>query len=267
MTRRTFAALAAAALPVRAAESRAERGKRLVRDTVAALGGQNFLNMRDRTEIGRAYSFYREKLTGLSRAKIYTRYAGTPEPGKLGIQERQVLGKKEEDAVLFLDGQGFEVTFRGARPLPAATLKRYHDSTWHNFLYILRRRLDEPGLVFEHTASDVSENQQVDILDIFDAENENVTVYLSRLSKFPVHQRWYRRDQQTRDRFEEVTRFSKFHTAGKGVQWPLDLQRERDTEKISEIYDETVTIDTGLADTLFQLPSGIKMLTPIPLAQ
>lgn len=262
MTRRAFAALAGA-LPLRAAETRAERGKRAVAETVAALGGPHFLHMRDRTETGRAYSFYREELTGLSRAKIYTKYIDKPEPGKLGVMERQALGKKQEAAILFLDGEGFEVTFRGARPLPEATLKRYHDSTWHNFFYILRCRREEPGLTFEFTGSDVIENQEVDIIDIFDEANENVTVYVSRLTKLPVRQRWYRRDQQTRDRFEEVTRFSKYRPAGNGVQWPMDLQRERDTEKISEIYDEAVVVDSGVPDNLFQLPSGIKMLHPI----
>ena len=37
-------------------------------------GGQQYLNMQNREVAGRAYSFYREKLSGLSIAKIYTRF-------------------------------------------------------------------------------------------------------------------------------------------------------------------------------------------------
>jgi len=259
MTRRTFTA-ALGAIPLRAAESRAVRGKRVLDQTIAALGGENFLRMRDRKETGRAYTFYREQLTGLSIARIYTRYTDNPEPGKLGLAERQTYGKKQDSAVLFLDGQGFDVTFRGARPLSDALLERYFITTRHNFFYILRQRLKEPNLTFELTGSEVVENQPVDILDIFDAENENVTVYINSSTRLPLRQRFYRRDPLSRDRIEEITRFSKYRPAGKGVMWPLDLQREKDTEKVTEIYDEKVEVDIGLPDELFKLPSDMQIL-------
>ena len=45
-----------------------------------------------RTEIGRAYSFYREQLTGLSLARIYTQYGGSGEGRGLREMQRQVFG-------------------------------------------------------------------------------------------------------------------------------------------------------------------------------
>ncbi len=262
MTRRAFTALAGF-LPLRAtAQTKAEKGKRALEETIHALGGENFLRMRNRTESGRAYSFYRDRLSGLTRARIYTEYTDNPAPGKLGIRERQSFGKKakEDSATLFIDGEGYDITYKGARPLPDALLERYRQTTWHNFFYIARMRLKEPGLIVEYTGQDVIENQSVDILDIYDAQNENVTVYVSSVTKLPVRQRFYRRDPLTKDRIQEVTRFSKYKLTNTGVQWPLDLQRERDTEKLTEIYDESVTTDTNPAATLFQLPPGITML-------
>jgi len=261
MTRRAFgSAVLAANLPLHAVETRAVRGKRLLDESVAALGGNRFLSMRDRKEIGRAYTFYREQLTGLSIAHIYTRYTDNPEPGKLGLIERQAYGKKEESAVLFLDGQGFDVTFRGARPLPDPLMERYFETTRHNFLYMVRQRLKEPNMVFEHSGTEIIENQSVETLDIFDDQNEKVTVYLNSTTKLPVRQRFYRRDPLNRDRIEEVTRFSKFKETQGGVMWPLNLQRERDTEKITEIYDVSVAVNVGLPDKLFHLPSDIQVL-------
>ena len=77
----------AAALPavVSAAETPAERGKRVVYEGLAALGGDAFLRMNDRVEAGRAYSFYRSQINGLSVAKIYTRYA-PPAPGAPAVR-------------------------------------------------------------------------------------------------------------------------------------------------------------------------------------
>src|SRR2546422_9257144 len=94
-----IAAIAAAQTPSEV------RGRKIVDDAIAALGGEKFLNMQDRVESGRAYSFYRDELRGLSVATIYTRYQGvTPRKAgsELGLRERQSFGKKDEDsAVLF----------------------------------------------------------------------------------------------------------------------------------------------------------------------
>ena len=51
-----------------------QRGKKIIDQAIQALGGDNFLTMEDRIESGRAYSFYNDQISGLSIAKIYTRY-------------------------------------------------------------------------------------------------------------------------------------------------------------------------------------------------
>jgi len=106
--------------------------------------------VQDRTESGRAYSFYHEKLSGLGRAAIYTRYVQRPDrpcPARSGCESASPFGPNERSgAVLFADGKGYQITFRGARPVPPETLDRYQDSTLHNVFYILRQRLGEPEL-------------------------------------------------------------------------------------------------------------------------
>ncbi|PYT23791.1 MAG: hypothetical protein DMG57_30870 [Acidobacteria bacterium] len=245
------------------AETIQEHGKRTIDEAVAALGGEAFLNMADRIETGRAYSFYREELSGLSIARIYTRYLTRPEPpvpDYIGVRERQTFGKNEESgAVLFADGQGFEVSFRGARPIPDKTLERYKESTLRNIFYILRQRLGEPGLIFEYRGTDVIENQSADIVDITDATNRIVTVYFGQITHVPFKQVTVRRDPETKLQIEEVTRFAKYRDVG-GVMWPYDIQRERNGEKIYQMYSDSVAINRDLKDDLFTLPSNMKIL-------
>jgi hypothetical protein len=246
-----------------AADDSRQRGKRVVDEALAALGGPQFLAMEDRIETGRAYSFYREELSGLSRATIYTRYLTRPEPpepGLLAVRERQAFGKNEDSAVLFADGKGYEITFRGARPMADDRLERYHDSTLHNVFYILRQRLGEPGLTFESRGSDIYDNQPVEIVEIFDSENRSVTVYFSQSTKLPLRQFYYRRDPRTRERVEEVTVYSKYRDVGGGVMWPFAIRRERDGEKIYEIFSDSVVINQNLKDDLFTLPANMKIL-------
>jgi hypothetical protein len=226
-----FLAIVCTAVLTGSAETRAERGKRVVEEALGALGGDRFRHMQDRIESGRAYSFFREQLAGLSVAKIYTRYvAGSP--GELAQREREAFGKEGYDVLLFTESGAWEITFRGARPLADLRYETYKDSTLRNIFYILRQRLDEPGL----------------------------TLYFSQTTKLPVRQSFKRRNPEFKDFDEEVTLFSKYRDLGGGVKWPLDVHRERNGEKIYEMFSDTVEINRDLTDDLFTLPANLRIL-------
>ena len=44
------------------------------------------------------------------------------------------------------------------------------------------------------------------------------------------------------------------------MKWPINIRRERNKEKIFEMFSDTVQINRDLKDDLFTLPGGIKML-------
>ena len=252
--------------PPVSAESNLERGKRLIDESLNALGGDRFLSMQDRVESGRAYSFYREKLNGLTIAKLYTRYLPnvTDTANTLGVVEREFFGKKEDSSVLFGQDEAWDITFRGARPIPTEQFARYKESTLRNILYILRVRLRETGMIFESRGADVLSNRPVEIVDVTDAQNRTTTVYFDQITKLPVRQVFYRRNPETKDKDEEVTEFSKYRDVGGGVQWPFTIHRERNGEKIYEMFAETGEIAKKTPENLFVLPSSTKLLKPIP---
>ena len=242
-----------------AAETPAERGKRVVYEGLAALGGDAFVHMNDRVESGRAYSFYRSQISGLSVATIYTRYLA-PAPGAPAVREREAFGLHENSAVLLTETGAWEVTFRGARPFDDKRYATYQDSTLRNILYILRQRLNEPGMEFYSRGADFFENRPVEIVDITDARNETVTVYFDQLNKLPVRQTFRRRNEEFKDFDTEVSMFGLYRDVGGGVKWPCNIRRERNGEKIFEMFSDDVRINRNLKDNLFELPGNIKVL-------
>jgi hypothetical protein len=231
------------------------RAKRVIDDALAALGGQKFLNMQDRVESGRAYSFYNDRLSGLSIAKIYTRYLTVPpsQSGEeLGLRERQVFGKDQDTAVVFREDGAVNINWRGAKDVPKEQFARFKDSTFRNVFYILRQRLKEPGLIFESRGSEVVDYQPVEVIDITDSANRVVTVYFHQSTKLPVAQKFIWRDPQTKERNEEITRFARYRDNG-GIQWPQQITRERNGEKNYQIFAESVAFNQDLTDDLFSL--------------
>ena len=233
------------------------RGKQIVDDAIAALGGDKFLSVENRIETGRAYSFYQSQLSGLSVARFYTRYVSV-DPSKagttIGQQEYQAYGKNEDFFVLFRDEGAWEVTYRGPKELDDEQVDRHRDSTMHNIFYILRERLKEPGLVFESRGGDVVDNVPVNVVDVIDSTNRVVTVYFHPTTKLPVKQSWVWRDAKTRERNEEVTRFARYREVS-GTQWPFQINRERNREKIYEMFAESVTINRKIDDIKFAIPT------------
>lgn len=263
MTRRALLtrvpALSLAAATALRGETAKDRGRRLIDKVVQGMGGDAFRNMRTRTEIGRSSSFYRGQITGFSPAHIFTKYLEPGSGQEIHQLQRQAFGKKMEDAVIFTQTEAYEVTYRGAKPLADDQVTRYHDTTLHDIFYILRERLNEPGMEFEGSGIDVVENQPVETIEIYDSENRNLTVWVNSDFFTPVKQRFYRWDPTINDRHEEVTLYTKYRQVG-GIQWPYAVARVRDGEMTYSLQCEHVTINDALADSMFELPNGIKIL-------
>jgi hypothetical protein len=262
MTRRQFSTAALALLPGSLrGETQQERANRVIKQTIQALGGDAFRQMPGRVETGRAFSFYEDKVAGLSPAKIYTKYLPEDSDKDRPLREvqRGVYGKKEEEAVILTPPDGWDVTYRGAQPLPAERIAQFVETVRYDTLYILRARLDEPNVSFDSRGSDVVENQPVEVLDFYDAENRNVRMWIHSSTRLPVRQLVKRWDPLIKDRREEITRYTKYRDAGNGVMWPFAIQRERDGEKTSQLFSDSVKVGP-LEDSLFKLPPGVVML-------
>jgi hypothetical protein len=249
-----------------AAETAEQRGKRVVDEAIAALGGDAFLRVQDRVESGRAYSFYNGRISGLSIATIYTRYlnpSGPPVIGRLEVVEREAFGKEEKSGfVLFTDKpEGWDVTFRGARAIDEDRLGSYIDTTLHNIFYMLRKRRTEPGFSYYSKGSDLYENRPVNIVEITGGDNITVTVYFDSFTKLPIRQIHKRRNTEYHDFDTLVSAYAKYRDVGGGVQWPMDIRRERNNDKIYEMFSESVEVNKGLGDELFHIPGNVKILT------
>ncbi len=257
------------ASPGFAAETAAERGKRVVEEALKALGGDAFLKMEDRVEFGRAYSFENSEVSGLSLAKIYTRYlpARAAQPGKLRVSERQaffrttatVARNEEQSAVLMTPDGGWTLTYRGALPFPDERFKNYVDAMRHNLFYILRCRLDEPWDYYSRGA-DMLNNRPIEIVEMTDAAGETVTIYFGREDKLPIRQMYRRRNPTFKDFDTEVTSWDKYRDAGGGVKWPLDVFRERNGQKIYELHSDSVEVNQNIPDNLLSIPGSMKIL-------
>lgn len=266
-TRREILIGAGAALSAPlSAETRQEKGRRLVEEALEALGGQAFVNLSNIVTTGRAYSFYNTNLRGLAVMTIYDRFEPMQENADrdwLPISRRELYTEKGDYYALFRNGKGWEVTYRGARPQPSEIMERYRLAARRDFFYFLRYRLNEAGLYFYFSGTEIVDNTPTDAVEITDAEGDSFTVYIRQSDHLPVSQVYLRRDPKTRIPYEERTVWSKFRPV-ESVVLPWNIRRERDGDKIFELFGRSFQINQQIDASLFELPGGITVLPEAP---
>lgn len=267
VTRRQFALAcgAAGARPL-AAETRQEKGARLVRKAFESIGGQRFLDIRTQVRAGRAYSFYNRQVRGQARITIYDRFvpmrADAPADW-LPVSRREVYTPKGDYYALFLNGDGYEITYRGAVPQPEDYMQRYRLATRRDIFYFMRYRLDEAGLYYYHQGTEIVDNVPCDAVDIVDAEGEEITLYLRQSDGLPIQQRYLRRDPKTRIPYEEKSIFGRYRPVGDTLL-PWIVRRERDGERVFSLFAQSYEINRPLSATVFSLDDSIPRLPPNP---
>jgi hypothetical protein len=251
--------LSAAAVYSQAAPN---KGRQIIDRSIAALGGERFLQMNNRVASGRIYSFFHDELSALDVARIYTEYLSQASGNGLAVQEREVLGKKQDYSYLFLQDQGWDVTYRGARPIPDESWDRYVRTTRNDILYFLRQRTKEPGLQFDYVGTDVYISSHVEIVDITDAHGETIRVYFDHNTMYPLRESYTWMDPQTHQRNEDITDFDKYRDAG-GVMWPFSIERQHNGYKSYQMFASKVETNQALPPKIFELPPGAKVLKKV----
>lgn len=244
------------------AQDSEKKGREVLQQTITALGGDKFLHLQNRVSSGRIYGFFHDQLSGLDLAQTYVEYLDTAPKDGIAIRERQLLGKKRDYSFLFLPTQGWDVTFRGARPIPDEDWQRYIRTNRNDVLYMLRYRLNEPGMLVDSIGSDVYLSRHVEIIELTDSSNQTVRVYLDHNTLLPIHQTFGWLDEKTRVRNDEATVFDKYRDAG-GVMVPYSVERSRNGYKVFQQFAEKVDVNQPLPPKIFDLPPGVKVLTKV----
>jgi len=239
------------------------KGKQVVDQAVKALGGERFLNMHTRRTNARIYSFFHDEMSGYDVATIYTEYRDDKSIKGVQLREREVLGKKQDYSYLFLEDQGFDITFRGARPIPDDRWEHYARTASNDILYLLRYRYDEPGMQFDYVGNQVHITNHVEVVDITDANDKTIRVSFDFNTKLPVRQSFAWLDPETKEHNDEVAEFDKWRDAGNGVMWPFTIERQRNGYKFYQIFANKVEINAELPPNIFDLPKGAKVLKKV----
>ncbi len=236
------AAPAFAQLPVNAQS--AAKARELLDQTVAALGGDAFRNVKTSRLEGRVYGFRRGDLSGLAQVVQYIRYPD---------RSREEYGENKEEIQISNGDKGWMIDINGVHPVPEEEMKSRRESASMRAFYILRYRLGEAGSLVEHAGREIWENREVDLVRFVDGENRVLTFWLDTSTRLPARTQWVHRDPKTRERIEEIETFGNYFTRN-GIVTPRRIVRLRNGTRVFEAIIREAYYNLPHPDSLFQPP-------------
>lgn len=236
-------------------QENAKKAKNLLDQAIQALGGQAYLSIQDISQEGRTYSFFHGQPNSVGL--LFWRFYKFPD------KDRIELTKKRDVAYVYTGDQGFEITFKGARPQDPKELADYLRRRQYSLDWVLRKWLAEPGVAFFYEGSTVADQKSVEQVTIMNARNQGVTLFFDASTHLPVKKSFSWRDPTDKERNVEEEIYDGYRLVQE-VMTPFSITRSYNGEMSNQRFLNSVTYNKSLEDSLFNVTSAYSPHQPAP---
>ena len=223
-------------------EQSAAKAKDLIQKAVQALGGREYLGVRDATCSGRVGSFgHSGELMGYEKFIDYTKLPDKDRSENL--PKRNIIEIKNGD-------KGWVLDRGGVSEADEVSIAEYQEDLKTDLDNVLRDRWKEPGTILRYLGPDVVDLKEADWIEFVDNDNRSIRIAFAKATHLPLRKVVVTRDPGTRMRSETIEFYSNYHPIG-GVIQPFQVTRERNGQKIYQAFIEECKFNTNPADSLF----------------
>lgn len=224
-------------------QANAQKARQIIDQAIQALGGQAYLNVTDMKLEGRGYSFHHGEPNSLGT--VFWRFKKFPD------KERVEFTKKRDIIQIYTGDKGFEITYKGVRPLEHKDeLDPYLRRRHYALDVVLRQWLNQPGVALFYEGQTVASQKETDQVTIMTDKNEAVTLYIDINTHLPVKKSFSWRDPADKQRNVEDEVFDNYRPV-QNIMTPFDTTRMFNGEMSAQSFLTNASYNQGLSDALF----------------
>jgi hypothetical protein len=229
-----------------------ERGRKLVAEMIAALGGDAWLHRQDCTFFGRSATFYKgQPHEEVPQFEEYYRLNPFGERIILVSHYGVFIATNHKDiAEVFTADNGYEVTYKGKNPLPDKDVQDFLRRRAHSLETVVYDWLKQPGLLVTYEGANMAERRLAEQISIVTANNDAVTLQLDESTHLPLSLSFQWRDPLYNDLNTDVEEFDDYH-AVQGIQTPYSITRLHNGDMVSQRFLTKVAYNSRLSPELF----------------
>lgn len=231
----------------------AAKAKSIIEQGIQALGGEAYLTIRDRESQGRGYGFHSGRPTGAGG--VFWSFWEFPD------KERVELTKERDIAELYVGNKAWEITYKGAHPIEQKDLDDYLRRRKFSIDTVLRTWVNDPGVVMLFEGNAIAAQHPALRVTLVNSKNEGVTLYFDTDTHLPVKKTFEWRDPVDRQKNLEEEVYENYRAVS-GVMAPFNITRFFNGDMSSQRFLNTVTINQGLDQAMFDPNSGYNPMKP-----
>ena len=234
-------------------QENAHKAKSAIDQAITALGGQTYLTIRDREQQGRGYGFHHGRPSG--GGGVFWSFTEFPD------RERVELTKERDIAELYVGNKGYEITYKGPRPIEQKDLDDYLRRRRFSLDTVLRTWVNDPAVVLLFEGFAVAAQHPAVQVTLINAQNESITLYFDSDTHLPVKKSFSWRDPVDKQKNLEEEVYENYRAVS-GIMAPYNVTRYFNGDMTSQRFLNSVTINLGLDQAMFEPNSGYNPNKP-----
>jgi len=240
-----------------------QRGRQLLDQMLAALGGDAWLSRHGMQVQGQFGRFFQGAPTGqvieFNSAHQFPD-ATHPEAERIGfLSDKSMIlpGKKIDIVQIWTGGNGYEVTYKGKTTLPKDQVEDFYRRSAHSIESVIRDWLKAPGVMVVAEGTTMVQRRMADKVTILSANNDAVTLELDSTTHLPLRRRFEWRNTTFKDHDEDVEEYDNYQTF-QGLPTALNLTRYHNGDMASQTFFRKVEYIDSLSPDLFNPDNLLK---------
>jgi hypothetical protein len=220
------------------------KARALLDQAIEALGGPAFLNLHDKEEEGRTYSFHHGQST--SNGVLFWRFVEYP------IKERIELTKQRDVAYLYVGDKGYELTYKGPHPVDRKELEDYLRRRRFSLDTLLREWINDPKVALFYDGNALAGNLPADQITLINSKDEAVQLFLDTQTHLPLKKSYTWRDPVDKERNVEEEIYDNYRLV-QGVTTAYGFTRYFNGDMQTQRFLNAAHYNTGLNEAMFDL--------------
>ena len=219
------------------AEKNAAQARAVLDAMIKAMGGDAWLNMKNQVREGHFAVFFHGK-PDLGTIKFYEFHVWPDHDRTEFTTHRDVMQ-------FFIGRQGWEVTFRGKKPLPAEQVDEYLRRRDHSVETAVKVWMKDPSTIFIYEGQRLAERHLADTVTLISPQNEAITIQVDSQTHLPLRRSFQWRDPEYHDKNTDAEEYDGYRTVD-GIPTPYTVTRFKNDEMVRQIFIDKVSFNQAL---------------------
>jgi hypothetical protein len=228
------------------------KGKKLLDQMVAALGGDAWLNRTTWTLEGQSASFYQGRPhEGVTHFITYDRAQPYGERVVIITKIGVFFPTDHRDvAEVWTPDNGYEITYKGKKELPKLDVSDFQRRRAHSIDAVVRDWLKQPGVLVTYEGQTTMDRHLAEKVSVLTTTNDAVEILLDTGTHLPLARTFQFRDDRFHD-WDTDTEVYDDYQPFQGIMTPMNITRSHNGEMVSQRFFTKVRYNDTISDDVF----------------